>query len=331
MPALSRFVVIAQAAWFLSSLSPITTYRPRDDLLTAALLRTTVLPASPLASGHRRNGSSTWHAIEYGLELLKQGVIWRDDLTEILRIQPSRRNEEDFVAWFPEKNGMFMVRSAYRLALHKQMMNQDRGATSSRPDGESPSWKLIWRCPVPPKIKVLAWKICRNAVATQLNMKKRDISKGKMVVDHHRGFKKNNGPVEDRKKAKMKWTRPGDNEVKLNVDGAFSWEDRAGIGMVLRDQQGEVIFTACRQLQTCRDATEAEIMAIEEGVILALQWTDLRLIVESDCSLAVELITGTNPHRSAYAFRINVIRELLRERGSRLVKISRDANRLAMD
>jgi hypothetical protein len=138
------------------------------------------------------NGSSTWHAIEYGLELLKQGVIWRvgngakirawrdpwipresnhqprtaqgrcryrwvsdflmpdgswnmqrlqlyfsqDDLTEITRIQPSRRNEEDFVAWFPEKNGMFMVRSAYRLALHKQMMNQDRGATSSRPDGQ---------------------------------------------------------------------------------------------------------------------------------------------------------------------------------------------------
>ena len=23
------------------------------------------------------NGSSTWHAIEYGLELLKKGIIWR--------------------------------------------------------------------------------------------------------------------------------------------------------------------------------------------------------------------------------------------------------------
>ncbi|XP_071683470.1 uncharacterized protein [Lolium perenne] len=152
-----------------------------------------------------------------------------------------------------------------------------------------------------------------------------DISKGKMVVDHHRGFKKNNKPVEDTTKVKMKWIPPGDNEVKLNVDGAFSREDRAGIG-ILRDQQGAVIFTACRQLQKCRDATEAEIMAIEEGVTLALQWTDLRLIVESDCSTVVELITGTKPNRSAYTFRINVIRELLRERGSRLAKISRDAN-----
>jgi hypothetical protein len=178
------------------------------------------------------NGSSTWHAIEYGLELLKQGVIWRvgngskirawrdpwiprecshlpklaqgrcryrwvadfllpdgswnqqrlqlyftaDDIEEIIKIKTSRRNEEDFVAWFPEKNDMFTVRSAYRLMLHRKMMRQDRGATSSRPDGVNPSWQLVWKCPVPPKVKVLAWKICRNALATQQNMQRRKMS-----------------------------------------------------------------------------------------------------------------------------------------------------------
>jgi hypothetical protein len=178
------------------------------------------------------NGSSTWHAIEYGLELLKQGVIWRvgngskirawrdpwiprecshlpksaqgrcryrwvvdfllpdgswnqqrlqlyftaDDIEEIIKIKTSRRNKEDFVAWFPEKNGMFTVRSAYRLMLHREMMRQDRGATSSRPDGVNPRWQLVWKCPVPPKVKVLAWKICRNALATQQNMQRRKMS-----------------------------------------------------------------------------------------------------------------------------------------------------------
>jgi hypothetical protein len=109
------------------------------------------------------NGSSTWHAIEYGLELLKKGVIWRvgngadirvwqdpwfpresgrlprsvqgrcryrwvsdflvpdgtlniqrlsqyfmdDDIEDILQIKPSTRNEKDFVAWYPEKRGIF--------------------------------------------------------------------------------------------------------------------------------------------------------------------------------------------------------------------------------
>jgi hypothetical protein len=178
------------------------------------------------------NGSSTWHAIEYGLELLKKGAIWRvgngakikvwrdpwipresdhlprskqgrcryrwvsdfispdgtwneqrlhqyfedEDIVEIMKIKPSRRNEEDFVAWFPEKNGMFTVRSAYRLALHKQMRCTERGATSSRPDGFDPCWRLIWKSPIPPKAKLLAWRISRNALATQLNMQRRGMS-----------------------------------------------------------------------------------------------------------------------------------------------------------
>jgi hypothetical protein len=40
----------------------------------------------------------------------------------------------------------------------------------------------------------------------------------------------------------------------------------------------------------------------------------------------VELILETTPNTSAYAFRINVIRELLRERDVKIVKISREAN-----
>jgi hypothetical protein len=50
-----------------------------------------------------------------------------DDVEEIMKIKTSRHNEEDFVAWFPEKNGMFTVRSAYRLMLHREMMRHDRG------------------------------------------------------------------------------------------------------------------------------------------------------------------------------------------------------------
>jgi hypothetical protein len=53
--------------------------------------------------------------------------------------------------------------------------------------------------------------------------------------------------------------------------------------------------------------------------------------VESDCSFAVELINGAGPNISAHAFRINVIRELLRERNSKLVKITVRQTMLAMN
>jgi hypothetical protein len=90
-----------------------------------------------------------------------------------MKIRPSRRNEQDFVSWYLEENGIFTVRSAYRMMLHREMMRQDRGASSMRPDGLRPSWNLIWKCPVPPKVKMLAWKIGRNALATELSMHRR--------------------------------------------------------------------------------------------------------------------------------------------------------------
>jgi hypothetical protein len=89
---------------------------------------------------------------------------------------------------------------------------------------------------------------------------------------------------------------------------------------------GEVISTACRSVDTCRDATEAELMAIEQGLKLALHWSDLKIIVETDCANAVELISGKKPNLSAYAFSITTISGLLRERETVLVKINRSCN-----
>jgi hypothetical protein len=61
---------------------------------------------------------------------------------------------------------------------------------------------------------------------------------------------------------------PGEGTAKLNVDGVFS--PHGGARMVLRDHEGQVIYAACRELKQCRNATEAELMAIKEGMQLAL-------------------------------------------------------------
>jgi hypothetical protein len=56
--------------------------------------------------------------------------------------------------------------------------------------------------------------------------------------------------------------------MKLNTDGAFVSSREAGMGMVLRDHHGAVVAAACREAIQCQDATDAELMAIEEGVHL---------------------------------------------------------------
>jgi hypothetical protein len=87
-------------------------------------------------------------------------------------------------------------------------------------------------------------------------------------------------------------------------------------------------MSACRAIDHCRDATKAELMAIEEGLKLTLTWTTKSFSLETDCSGALELVKESTPNTSIYAFRINVIRDLLRKRDSILVKI-RDGNNVS--
>jgi ribonuclease HI len=115
--------------------------------------------------------------------------------------------------------------------------------------------------------------------------------------------------------------------MKLNVDGSFVRRGVAGIGMILRNNVGEVIIAACRQQEECQDALESELMAIEDGVRLSLVWSQSSFSVESDSAEAVELIMSKGPNTSAYAFRINSIRDLLGERNSSIAKIGREENK----
>nr|XP_040258536.1 uncharacterized protein LOC109764695 [Aegilops tauschii subsp. strangulata] len=155
------------------------------------------------------NASPTWQAIQYGLELLKKGLVWRvgdgrniriwrdrwiprepsrqlitqqgtcrlrrvaellhedgawrvdllhryfhpTDMEVISSIRTSTRVTDDIIAWAPEKNGIFTVRSAYRFAMDERERPLAT-ATSRAPDGHRAIWKIIWGCPAPPKVSL---------------------------------------------------------------------------------------------------------------------------------------------------------------------------------
>jgi hypothetical protein len=98
--------------------------------------------------------------------------------------------------------------------------------------------------------------------------------------------------------------------------------------MVLRDENGQVIFSACRRLNGCSDALEAETLACQEGLLLAFQWSEKPVIVELDCSSLVEALTKDSQDRSSITYLISEIKVLAR--GNRLVsfvKVDRTQNR----
>ncbi|XP_020158424.1 uncharacterized mitochondrial protein AtMg00310-like [Aegilops tauschii subsp. strangulata] len=144
------------------------------------------------------NASPTWQGIQHGLELLKNGIVWRvggghniriwrdrwlptepsrqpitqqgtcrlrrvaelldesgnwrmdllrrhflpPDVNSISSIRTSPRVTDDILTWAPEKNGIFTVRSAYRLAMDERERPLAT-STSRAPDGRRAIWKTI--------------------------------------------------------------------------------------------------------------------------------------------------------------------------------------------
>ena len=60
---------------------------------------------------------------------------WQMDIDHILKIRTLPRQRDDFLAWYPEKSGVFTVRSAYKLATCDHNAAAANGASSAAPEG----------------------------------------------------------------------------------------------------------------------------------------------------------------------------------------------------
>jgi hypothetical protein len=73
-----------------------------------------------------------------------------------------------------------------------------------------------------------------------------DVVKGKQVIDQGKGPVRRTRCEQVQPSVKQQWRPPEKGYVKLNVDGAFSPDGKAGAGMILRNVEGRVLFAACR-------------------------------------------------------------------------------------
>jgi hypothetical protein len=105
------------------------------------------------------DGHGAWN-----MELLQRHFI-QADIEVILQIKLHPRRVDDVLAWAPAMNGLFTVKSAYWLGMD-ELHRPSQGATSRAPNGRRAIWKTLWGCPAPPKVRVFAWKLATNSLAT---------------------------------------------------------------------------------------------------------------------------------------------------------------------
>jgi hypothetical protein len=106
-------------------------------------------------------------------ERLIREISYAHDADMILSIKLPMTPCDDFVAWLPEKNGMFTVSSAYRLGLEPALIAMSPGQSSSNPTGERRIWDLVWKAKVPLKPKVFAWKAATETLAVKVAVHRR--------------------------------------------------------------------------------------------------------------------------------------------------------------
>uniref|UniRef100_A0ACD5ZRC5 Uncharacterized protein n=1 Tax=Avena sativa TaxID=4498 RepID=A0ACD5ZRC5_AVESA len=160
-----------------------------------------------------------------------------------------------------------------------------------------------------------------------------DPAKGKTIIHYDRTQKEEQRQEEAKEITREPkwWSKPPPGWTKLNVDGSWKEEEQSGgTGMVLRDEEGNIIFAACRHLWTCASPLEAEVLACVEGLSSALEWTDKPIILESDCLQLTTMINGAEINRSPIAAQVNKVKRLCQGGIECLVNhISREVNNIS--
>jgi ribonuclease HI len=134
-----------------------------------------------------------------------------------------------------------------------------------------------------------------------------------------------------RPKTVKTWKKPEPGSIKVNVDASFiSSDGQASVGIVARNEKGEILFSAARTLLDCNSAEEAELHAISDGLSLATSWLQGVVICETDCSEAATAINKPGRDLSQLCYLINDIKDRLTNADLlSVVSINRSCNRLA--
>lgn len=127
------------------------------------------------------------------------------------------------------------------------------------------------------------------------------------------------------------WLPPDPGWLKINVDGAFlPATSNAAVGVIIRDHEGQVRMSAWRSLQHCRDAEEAEAMACCKGITLAVRWSDIPMVLETDCATIADGLKNHSLDHSINWSILSALRLRMEEFQSvNIVKISRSQNNVA--
>jgi hypothetical protein len=99
------------------------------------------------------------------------------DATEILKIKPGARLQKDLLTWAFERNGMYSIRSCYRLLKQEAGKKEAFRFNGARSSEEQIWWKKVWKLDVPPKICIFWWRVMQDYLPTKAELMRRHVAR----------------------------------------------------------------------------------------------------------------------------------------------------------
>ena len=122
-----------------------------------------------------------WEETTVDVLINEENRTWNDDLiaglfapeeAELIKKIPfSKHPTEDKLYWPWTQNGQYSCKSGYRFLK----MEEEEPRQEVEQNGEKNLWRSIWGLRVPNKIKNFLWRVCRDAIPTKSNLKRRHI------------------------------------------------------------------------------------------------------------------------------------------------------------
>lgn len=120
------------------------------------------------------------------------------------------------------------------------------------------------------------------------------------------------------------WLRPEPGWVKVNADGAYhSAEGIGGGGVVLRDHHGNFVSGASHFFPHLIDAEHAELLACQQGLVLARNRRILKVVLETDCTGVAAKLRRDEQDRSIHGPLVAQIKSLMQGFGDISVQVVR--------
>jgi len=105
-------------------------------------------------------------------------VTWRESLVRdiflpydaecILSIPLCGSWPADNLIWHYSTHGLFSVRSAYHM-----LVEDCHASLASTSTNGLNIWKVLWKCDVPPRIRLFGWRVCAGILPTSANIARR--------------------------------------------------------------------------------------------------------------------------------------------------------------